>query len=229
MSEGLEREEVHRVVDRAVEELLEAAGVHEPPVNAVLIARKHLGLVLSLDEPRRGRSRSVSPRPEPTEERRQWTAAGAIGEHLKADLLRRLGIDPEEPRPMSGESLATLFAQRLLTPTRWLAAAGRTTGYDLPALKEQFASASHEVIALRLLDLPEPCIIAIIDNEHVYRRRSNAWRINRELSEAEKHCQEYVHRFSRPHRLLEEGWTVQGWPIHEVDWKREVLRSVVEE
>ena len=81
----------------------------------------------------------------------------------------------------------------------------------------------------RLLDLPEPCIITVIDNDHVHRRRSNAWRINRELSEPEQRCQQYVHAYSRPHRLSADGWTVQGWPIHQVDWKREVLRSVIDE
>ena len=85
------------------------------------------------------------------------------------------------------------------------------------------------MIAWRLLDLPEPCIITVIDNDHVQRRRSNGWRINRELSEPEKRCQQYVHTYSRPHRLSADGWTVQGWPLHQADWKREVLRSVVEE
>ena len=26
----------------------------------------------------------------------------------------------------------------------------------------------------------------------------------------------------------EGGWTVHGWPVHQTDWKREILRSVVE-
>jgi Zn-dependent peptidase ImmA (M78 family) len=237
MSEGLEREEVHQVVDRAVEELLEAAGLRQPPVDAILLARKHLGMVVCLDDrqPQRGRAqrtagrKQIFLRPEPSEERHQWTVAHEIGAHFKPDLLVRLGIDPEESRPMSGESLANLFAERLLVPTRWLSAEGQSAGYDLLVLKERFSSASHEVIALRLLDLPEPCIITIIDNDHVYRRRSNAWRINRALSEPEQLCQRYVHQYSRPHQVRQEGWTVQGWPIHQVDWKREVLRSVIEE
>jgi hypothetical protein len=29
--------------------------------------------------------------------------------------------------------------------------------------------------------------------------------------------------------VQEGSWTVQGWPIHQDDWKREILRSVVEE
>ncbi len=237
MSEELSREEAHEVVDRAVAELLEAAGLAEPPVDAIALAQRHLGMVVCLDrtQPQRGRAQRVAGRkqiflrPEPSEERHQWTVAHEIGEHLKADLLARLGIDPEEARPLTGESLANLFADRLLVPTPWLAELGRQCRHDLLELKRQFRTASHEVIAWRLLDLPEPCIITIVDNGSVHRRRGNAWRVGKELSPAERACQQRVHQESRPHELRRDGWSVQGWPIHQLDWKREVLRSVLEE
>jgi Zn-dependent peptidase ImmA (M78 family) len=237
MSDGLSRDEVHEAIDRAVAELLDAAGVTAPPVDAIALAQRHLGMVVCLDrtQPQRGRAQRVAGRkqiflrPEPSEERHQWTVAHEIGEHLKADLLRRLGVEPEQTRALAGESLANLFADRLLVPTRWLAAQARDCGHDLLELKERFRSASHEVIAWRLLDLAEPCIITIVDNDHVHRRRSNALRVNRELSPAEHACQQLVHQQSRPHQVRQEGWTVQGWPVHQVDWKREVLRSVVDE
>jgi hypothetical protein len=223
MSEGLDREEVHQAVDRAVEELLAEAGVGAPPVDAVALARGRLRLVLPLD---RGRaSKQPLARGEPTREQLQWSAAHEIGRHLLPELLRRLDVDPTQ-KGMSGASLANLFADRLLVPGRWLAAEARASGYDLPALKETFGTAGFEAIAWRLLDLQEPCIITLLDNDHVHRRRSNSWRVNRELSEPEKRCQRYVHEYSRPHRVAEGGWTVQGWPLHQSDWKREVLRSV---
>src|SRR3954453_16671762 len=100
MSEELSREEVHQAVDRAVEELLEAAGVAAPPVDAIALAQRHLGMVVCLDreQPQRGRAqrpagrRHIYLRPEPTEERHQWTVAHEIGEHLKADLPKRLWL-----------------------------------------------------------------------------------------------------------------------------------------
>jgi hypothetical protein len=49
------------------------------------------------------------------------------------------------------------------------------------------------------------------------------------LEPAEEQCQRYVNHFSRPRLVCEGGWTVQGWPVHQADWKREILRSVVEE
>jgi Zn-dependent peptidase ImmA (M78 family) len=237
MSEDLSREEVTGVVDRMVEELLASAGVLKPPVDAIALAQGHLGMVVCLDrsQAQRGRAqrgagrKQIFLRPEPTEERHQWTVAHEIGEHLKPALLQRLNLPPEQTRGMMGESLANLFAYRLLVPTCWLADEARGCDHDVPELKKRFRSASHEVVAWRLLDLSTPCIITIVDNEQVQRRRSNAWRITRALSDPETRCLRYVHHYSRQRLVNEQGWTVHGWPVHQSDWKREILRSVVDE
>jgi predicted transcriptional regulator len=236
MAEELVREEVLDVVDRAVEELLTAAKVEGPPVDTIALAQSHLGMVVCLDrrQPQRGRvqrsgeRRQIFLRPEPSEERHQWTVAHEIGEHCKPDLLRRLGIGPEETRALSGESLANLFAHRLLVPAVWFRDDAPALDYDLLELKQRYRTASHEVIAWRFLDLPAPCVVAMVDNDHVHRRRSNSFRVNRQLSTAEQDCQQYVSRHGRPHVLRRDGWTVQGWPIHAAEWKRDVLRSVVD-
>jgi hypothetical protein len=130
---------------------------------------------------------------------------------------------------MAGESLANLFAYRLLVPTCWFAADAPAHDYDVLQLKEHYRTSSHEVIAWRFLDLPEPCIVTIVDNDHIHRRRSNAWPVRRQLEPAEQQCQRYVNHYSRPRIVRQAGWTVQGWPVHQADWKREILRSVVEE
>jgi Zn-dependent peptidase ImmA (M78 family) len=237
MSEELSREEVTAAVDRAVEDLLRAAGTAGPPVDAIALAQRHLGMIVCLDrrQQQRGRAqraagrKQIFLRPEPTEERHQWTVAHEIGEHLKAALLRRLGLAPEQTRVMAGESLANLFAYRLLVPGCWFASDAPGASWDLLQLKQRYATASHEVIAWRFLDLPEPCVVTILDNDHVSRRRSNHWRITRELAPAERACQRYVNHYSRPRVVREAGWTVQGWPVHQADWKREVLRSVIDD
>jgi hypothetical protein len=218
MNEDLTREDVYHAADRLVEELLAAAGVTRPPVNAVDVARH---LKMALREP-------AADAPRGSEESRQWSAAQAIGEHLKPDLLRRLGFDPASRQSLPGESLAGLLARRLLTPTNWFGADARASGWDVPELKRFYDTAGYEVVAWRLLDLPEPCVITIVENDHVHRRRSNAWRVNKTLQPAERECQRYVHHYSRPRVVSAEGWTVQGWPLHEPDWKREILRSVGE-
>jgi Zn-dependent peptidase ImmA (M78 family) len=234
--EDLPRDELLLKLDAFVDDLLRRAGVTEPPVDAIQLAQGHLGMVVCLDrrQTSRGRAQRTGGRPqiflkpEPTEERHQWTVAHEIGEHLKVPLLERLGIDPHETRAMAGESLANLLAHHLLVPACWFASDAPQLGYDVLELKQRYRTASHEVLALRLLDLPEPVIITIVDNDHVSRRRSNAWRVSKQLEPVEQRCQRYVNHYSRPKVLREDGWTVHGWPVHQADWKREILRSVVE-
>lgn len=237
MLDDVPREEVIGAVERVVQELLEAAGVREPPVDAIALAQRHLGMVVCLDrsQPQRGRAqrsagqRHIYLRPEPREERHQWTVAHEIGEHLKAGLLERIGIRPEETKAMAGESLANLFAHHLLVPTRWFAEDAPALDYDVLALKQRYQSASHEVIAWRFLDLPGSCIMTILDNDVIHRRRSNAWPVkSKRLEKPEQQCHERVRRTGQPHVVACDGWTVHGWPIHQPDWKREILRSVVE-
>jgi Zn-dependent peptidase ImmA (M78 family) len=234
--EDLPRDELLLKLDTFVDDLLRRAGVAEPPVDAIQLAQRHLGMVVCLDrrQAARGRAQRTGGRPqiflkpEPTEERHQWTVAHEIGEHLKVPLLERLGIDPRETRAMAGESLANLLAHHLLVPACWFTSDAPQLGYDVLELKQRYRTASHEVLALRLLDLPEPVIITIVDNDHVSRRRSNAWRVRKQLEPVEQRCQRYVNHYSRPKVLREDGWTVHGWPVHQADWKREILRSVVE-
>ena len=236
MIEELPRDEVLAVVDAAVEGLLSAAGLAGPPVDAIVLAQRHLGMVVCLDrnQPQRGRAqraagrKQIFLRPEPSEERHQWTVAHEIGEHLKAAMLEKVGIAPGETPAMAGESLANLFAHRLLVPSRWFADDAEGCGYDLLALKQRYRTASHEVLAWRFLDLPQPCVITVVDKGEVRRRQSNRWPATSELAEPEARCQEQVHRTGHPNEVRAEGWTVQGWPVHRQDWKREILRSVLD-
>src|SRR5689334_6913750 len=97
MTEDLTREDVHHAADRLVENLLAAAGVTRPPVDALDVARRHLGMSVR-EEARPGRLKRggdvITVSPDPGEEARQWAAAQAVGARLKPDLLRRLGLDP---------------------------------------------------------------------------------------------------------------------------------------
>ena len=230
------REEVTGVVDRLVAELLAEARCEQPPVDAIQLAQRHLGMEVCLDrrQPGRGRAqragggRQIYLRPEPTEERHQWTVAHEIGEHMKPALLERLAIPPEQTKAMMGESLANLFAYHLLVPTCWFKSDARDLDYDLLALKKKYSTSSHEVIAWRFLDLPEPSIITIVDNEHISRRKSNSFPVRKRLEPAEQSCQKYVHERGKPRVVRRENWTVFGWPVHQIEWKREILRSVVE-
>lgn len=232
--EGMDRGDVVSLIDRMVVDLLADAGIDKPPVDCIALAQKFLGIVICLDsrQPNRGRTqraagqKQIFLRPEPREERHQWTVAHAIGEHLKPELLRRLGV--ENSRGLSGESLANLFGRRLLVPTVWFAADSPSLDHDLLALKKLYSTASHEVIAWRWLDLSDPCIVTIVDNDAIHRRRSNAWPTRRELTDPERRCQQHVSSHSKPHRLRSGNQTIHCWPIHQHDWKREILRTVID-
>lgn len=235
MLDDLPREEVHDAVDRAVEELLNSAGIAVPPVDAIQLALRHLGMDVCLDreQKQRGRAQRASGkpliylRPEPREERHQWTVAHEIGEHLKTEIFAKFGMAPENIHAYSGESLANLFAYRLLVPSRWFASDAADCDFDLLELKRRYRTASHEVIAWRMLDLPSPCVMTIVDNGRIHKRRSNAFRIkSRQMEKPELQCQQRVHATGEACRLRQGDWTVQGWPVHQMDWKREILRSV---
>src|SRR2546429_1115142 len=86
MSEDLSKDEVLQAIDRVVKNLLDQAGIQEPPVDAIVLAQKHLGMDVCLDsrQPQRGRAqrsagqKQIFLRPEPTVERHQWTVAHEI-------------------------------------------------------------------------------------------------------------------------------------------------------
>src|SRR5438445_13865979 len=136
--QDVEREEVVVVIDRAIDDLLSDAGIGKPPVDAIGLARSHLGMEVCVDngQPQRGRAqraagnRQIYLRPEPTVERHQWTVAHEIGEHFKASLLAHLGVEPERTRAMAGESLANLFAYHILVPACWPGTAAPTLSYE---------------------------------------------------------------------------------------------------
>ncbi len=233
MLDELARDDVLRTVDAMVAELLDAARITAPPIDVIALAQAHLDFTVCIDsrQPQRGRAqrtlgkKQIYLKPEPREERHQWTVAHEIGEHLKSELLARLGIEPGQTRAMVGESLANLFAQRLLVPTPWFKTDAPSLGYDLLALKARYATSSHEVLAMRFLDLPAPCVVTIIDNEKVSRRKGNAFALKKALLPIEKRCWEQVTRTSESATMREAEWTVTGWPVHELDWKREILRT----
>ena len=76
-------------------------------------------------------------------------------------------------RAPAREEVANRLAGRLLLPTAWFLADAASGGWDLLALKSQYATASHELIARRMLECPPPVIVTIFDHRAVSFRRSN--------------------------------------------------------
>lgn len=230
------QEELAAHVDAVVEEVLAAADWPGAPVDAVALARDHFGFHLCVDPDQANRGRAqrngagglIYLKPEARRERTQWTVAHEIGEHLRPRFQERLN-PRNEVTPELGEHLANLFAARLLVPSRWFAADASRLLFDVLHLKSLYATASHEVVAWRLLDLPRPCVVTIVDNNRLTRRRSNAWEPPRTMLSAEVRCQRFVHEKSEPGVVQQDGWTIRGWPIHEPTKRREILRATWED
>jgi predicted transcriptional regulator len=235
MIDDLSREDLLAAVDRAVDELLAAAGVTAPPVDVLTIAVGHLAWTIRHDDRARRRSAKrdvgdgvVIPRGMSTEQT-QFAVARAIGAERKPDILRSLGIPPREQRGLLGISPAELFAEHLLLPAPWFGLAARELDFDVLKLQSLFSTTGHQLIAKRLLDLPEPCLITTVDNGTVVCRRSNAWQVNRRLSPAEDACRLDVERRGQPHHVRRDGWTVRGWPVPRSGGSRMILRAVLDE
>jgi predicted transcriptional regulator len=231
------QDELIEAVERLVAGLLERAGAAEPPVDALRIAEEHLGIPVTIEEPEedeRGRPRAGSRRrPEgivfsshATDEQRQTAAAQGIARGLVPDLLRKFGVELGTENKQFAAHLRTLITSRLLVPTRQLRSALRSTKYDLAALKSHFRSASLETIAHRLLDLDDPCVIAIVDDGVVASRRGNAAAVSKKLTPAEEKCLERVMQQDLPDVQRMEGWRVQGWPVPGRPFQRVILRAV---
>jgi hypothetical protein len=239
MLSGLTREEIAAGLDAVVADLLVQAGVAGPPVDSRAVARA-LGLAVAEDQAQQSRGRyaclhpprsrpqpAIFVRPEPRGERRHWAVAHEIGEHAAARVFAQLGVGPEETSPKTREAIANQMAGRLLLPTEWFAADCGECGWDLLALKRRYATASHELIARRMLELPVAAIVTIFDQGTLHFRQSNVPGRVPTLSLAERQCWEDCHARNRPHELVEGPSVVRGWPIHEEGWKREILRTEV--
>jgi hypothetical protein len=234
----LTQHDVASALDDVAAELLAAAGVISPPVDAIALAGR-LAMTIAVDDQQQGRARIVRLRggrglggvgtillkSDPRPERRQWAVAHEIGEQYAYRVFQTLGVDPAEAPANSREQVASAMAGRILLPSQWFADDGAAGQWDLFTLKQRYATASHELIARRMLDFEPPIIITIFDNGGITSRTTNVGHRPAPLSSLEQACQRQAHETLRPKWSEDISQRVQAWPIHEPDWKREILRT----
>ena len=151
--------------------------------------------------------------------------AHEIGEHHAEQVFSSLGVDPREADPAARETVANHLAGRLLLPTEWFGPDAVELDWDLPALKQRYTSASHELIARRMLDFEPWIVITIFDNGRITLRRSNRYRRRPEFAAEERQCWREVSERCQAHTIEGAGYRISGWPVHEPDWRREILRT----
>src|SRR5262249_1460465 len=144
-------------------------------------------------------------------EQRQRVAADGIARFLLPEIFRKVDVVPgTESKPFAAH-VRGLTAARVLIPSRLLRTALREWQYAVPALHAVFRTAGMEAVALRLLDLEQPSVIAVVDDGVVSTRRGNFAQVNRKLEPAEQECVDRVTELELPHRARTGGWTAWGW------------------
>ncbi|MGQ0637151.1 MAG: ImmA/IrrE family metallo-endopeptidase [Planctomycetaceae bacterium] len=221
---------VQSSVDAAAIECLKRAQISGPPVDAFKLARRlEIDVVVDAGQTSRGRLARVGGRPaifiQPDDrlERQQWAVAHELGEALAHEACCEGA--PDDLGASDREQLANLLATRLLLPADWFAHDARRLDCDLLQLKSLYETASHELIAWRLLDLHEPCVVTVFDQGRATRRRSNASDRAPPIDRRELGCWQEAHRFSRALDRRSDPLRVQAWPVHEPGWRREILRT----
>lgn len=233
-------EDLLEAVERLVTGLLDRAGVTAPPVDALYLAEEHLGIPVEMVEPepdddgwqrpgrrpRPGRHRAgIVLTPDMTRHQQQRVAAEGIARHLVPEVLRRLGLPADSASRPLVQAIRAALVPRLLIPTRLLRRALRDCKFNVDALAQVFATAAVESVALRLLDLDEPCVVSIVDDGVVALRRSNRYPVNRRLEPVEQECHDRVAELERPRRVRRAGWTVDGWFVPDRPFRRILLRA----
>jgi hypothetical protein len=235
-------EELAAGLDAVVNEILVQAGLNAPPVDAFSLAQI-MGITIALDNCQEGRARyvrlcdrrasqpraTILLRADPRQERQQWAVAHEIGEHVAHRVFAVLGVDPRESPANAREQVANQLAGRLLVPSRWFGRDAGRWGWDLIALKQRYNTASHELIARRMLECRPAVIITIFDQGRISFRRSNLPGRPPPLSPAESTCWKWVHDNNQSRETYSGTCSVKGWPIHEDGWKREILRMELTE
>ncbi|MFQ5862614.1 MAG: ImmA/IrrE family metallo-endopeptidase [Candidatus Brocadiales bacterium] len=222
----LELTEWHDIVTMVEDEaraLLERLHITGPPVDAFTLA-KTLNLAVHIDSNLRVRGYSRrrwdiqtilvgSKNPEKSE-RKHFTIAHEIGEVL---LAGKVG-------PSFLEDASNLMAISLLLPRNWFHKDAEALEFDLLALKKRYSTASHEVIAYRMLDV-KPLIITIFDNGRLYRRKSSYPIPVKRIHPLEMECMKAVSNGAEQVLLKDDAASVTGWPIFKDDWKRVILKT----
>jgi predicted transcriptional regulator len=228
--DGWDSTALARRIDEFVANLLDSLALTTPPFDPRVAARR-LGFEVLTDASHEGRGRHVRiagrtvllVKPEERSERSAWALAHELGEALMPDLAERLGGNGSIAEGRSRETVANLFATRFLLPTRPFREALEDFDGELPAIKRRFANASHELVAMRLLDF-SPCgIVSIFDQGRLTRRVAAEGRPSGRLAEAERRCREEIRTNRVAHRCDGDGWVVRGWAVDEPGWEREIL------
>jgi len=233
----LTQDEFSHTLDAVAADVL-AAFDGEPPIDALKLA-KAWGLDVAWDERQTARGRtarlvgrtglvsigSILLRPDPRRERLQWAIAHELGEWSAHRVFEQLSVDPREAPPASREAVANHLASRILLPRDAFEADARACDWDLPELKNRYATASHELIARRMLDFAPPVIVSVFDHGRRTFRKGNLPFRTPPMGEVEQIAWRACHVGAIATEQSDPTMHARAWPVHEPNWKREIMRT----
>ncbi len=211
------------LVEGEARALLERLRVTTPPVDAFALAKSlNLDIYIDSNLNTRGYSRKrwdihtimVGSKNPGKSERKHFTIAHEIGEVLLAD---KVGLN-------FLEDASNLMAVSLLLPRDWFQNDAEALQFDLLALKRRYSTASHEVIAYRMLDI-KPLVITIFDNGRLYRRKSSYPAPVERIHPLETECLNAVSDRAERVLLEDDKASVTGWPVFRDNWRRVILKT----
>ncbi len=237
-------EDLFEATDRVVVNLLTRHGITEPPVDAMSLAKEEFHLLVRFaeeedepgtrgrfgDRPRpRPRKNEIVLRPEAPDEVHQTVCARACARLLVPVILEKLGVLPGTENRGAEKSLVGLVSPRLILPTRWFERDARRANSDVAVLQQRYRTATYEVIAWRLLDLEEACVVSVVDQGEVTARKGNRAPAGRQLQAEEQKCLDRIRDSGEAQTVRGEGWTARGWPVPTGPFDRILLRAVPNE
>lgn len=159
-------------------------------------------------------------------ERECFACAHELAESsVAARILTKAGVD--DPSDELREWTCNLFAGALLAPADWFRQAWQEQAGDLRRVKRVFGTASHEVLARRLITWEVPTVVTVVDNGRVTSRTGNCQHIDK-LTPTERQAVEKLSGRQRTIDLTAEPLRVEGWRIDADGWERIILRLTVE-
>jgi hypothetical protein len=128
--------------------------------------------------------------------------------------------------------VANRLAGCLLLPRDWFVSDGSALDWDLVELKARYATASHELIARRMLEMPPAVIVTLADQGKKVWRKSNRHFRTLPMTLPEVDVWKVAHEQARAARCetseLPDGIEdVRAWPVHEPGWRREIVRTAL--
>jgi len=243
-------EELLDTIDGIVRELLTRYAGEDSAVDAVELLQSAFGFTVTIEEvedepdamesatsryvrlrggstpPKRRNPRELVLRSTMSEEAQHNAAARAIAKELIPQILGKLGVVPGTEQKSATNQLLGMIAPRILLPKRRFEIAAGKCNNDLGRLKELFTTAGYEMIAMKLLELDEICVIAVVDDGSVALRRSNGVAATKKLHPAEEACVTKVIESEGVATVRRDGWTARGWPIPTGPYRRIIVRSL---